>query len=156
MQRSLVGQGFLIIEASSLHWHPTFDRTPMEEWSARHRDLYLKKARHSEDTALSPVGLEPAIPPSERPQTKALERAATGIGYAMRAGTQCTNNSHNFLWAPYKGQGEAEWLEKMVAKRCKKVIKVELQLSRGQPEPFTPQQLFLLYAFKQHKYSLAI
>jgi hypothetical protein len=28
----------------------------------------------------SPVGFEPAIPASERPQTHALDRAATGIG----------------------------------------------------------------------------
>jgi len=29
---------------------------------------------------MPPVGFEPAIPASERPQTPALERAATGIG----------------------------------------------------------------------------
>jgi hypothetical protein len=29
---------------------------------------------------MAPAGLEPAIPASERPQTHALDRAATGIG----------------------------------------------------------------------------
>jgi hypothetical protein len=29
---------------------------------------------------MSPVGFEPAIPVSERPQTNALDRVATGIG----------------------------------------------------------------------------
>jgi hypothetical protein len=29
---------------------------------------------------MPPVGFEPAIPTSERPQTHAYERAATGIG----------------------------------------------------------------------------
>jgi hypothetical protein len=29
---------------------------------------------------MSPVGFEPTIPASERPQTHALDRAATGIG----------------------------------------------------------------------------
>ena len=30
---------------------------------------------------MSPAGFEPAIPVSERPQTYALDRAATGIGF---------------------------------------------------------------------------
>jgi hypothetical protein len=30
---------------------------------------------------MPPAGLEPAIPASERPQTKALDRAATGIDF---------------------------------------------------------------------------
>jgi hypothetical protein len=29
---------------------------------------------------MTPVGFEPSIPASERPQTHALDRAATGIG----------------------------------------------------------------------------
>ena len=32
---------------------------------------------------MSPVGFEPAIPASERPQTHALDRTATGIGPAI-------------------------------------------------------------------------
>jgi hypothetical protein len=31
---------------------------------------------------MPPVGFEPAIPTSERPQTRALDRAATGIGHS--------------------------------------------------------------------------
>jgi hypothetical protein len=30
---------------------------------------------------MPPAGLEPVIPASERPQTHALDRAATGIGH---------------------------------------------------------------------------
>jgi hypothetical protein len=30
---------------------------------------------------MPPAGFEPTIPASERPQTKALDRAATGIGF---------------------------------------------------------------------------
>jgi hypothetical protein len=38
--------------------------------------------QHSQETDIHtpPVGFEPTIPASERPQTHALERAATGIG----------------------------------------------------------------------------
>jgi len=30
---------------------------------------------------MSPAGFEPAVPVSERPQTHALDRAATGVGW---------------------------------------------------------------------------
>jgi hypothetical protein len=33
---------------------------------------------------MPPVGFEPIIPASERPQTRALDRAATGIGFDPR------------------------------------------------------------------------
>jgi hypothetical protein len=39
-QQSLVGQGLLIIEASRSH-SVTLGRTPLDEWSARCRDLYM-------------------------------------------------------------------------------------------------------------------
>jgi len=32
---------------------------------------------------MPPIGFEPAVPPSERPQTHALDRAATRIGFAI-------------------------------------------------------------------------
>jgi len=48
-------------------------RTPLDEWSARHRDLYLKiHTLHSQQTCIhAPVGFEPTIPAGERPQTYA-------------------------------------------------------------------------------------
>ena len=36
------------------------------------------------DTSTPPAGFEPTIPASEQPQTHALDRAATGIGKAVR------------------------------------------------------------------------
>ena len=36
--------------------------------------------QHSQQTFMLPAGFEPIIPASERPQTHALDRAATGIG----------------------------------------------------------------------------
>jgi hypothetical protein len=57
----------------------TFGRTPMDECSARRRDLRLPKYNtHNRQTSIPPVGFEPSISAGERPQTCALDRAATG------------------------------------------------------------------------------
>jgi len=59
----------------------TVGRTPLDEWSARRRDLYLTTHNsHKRQTSMLPVGFEPTISAGERPQTYALDRAATGIG----------------------------------------------------------------------------
>ena len=59
----------------------TVGRTPLDELSARLRDLYLRTHNtHNRQTSMPPVGFEPAISASERPQTYALDRAATGTG----------------------------------------------------------------------------
>ena len=59
----------------------TVGRTPLDEWSARRRDLYLKTHNtHNRKTPMPPVGFEPTISASQRPQTYALHRAATGTG----------------------------------------------------------------------------
>ena len=59
----------------------TVGRTPLNEWSAHRRDLYLTTHNtHSRQTSMSPVGFEPTISAGERPKTYALDRAATGTG----------------------------------------------------------------------------
>jgi hypothetical protein len=59
--------------------HTTLGRTPLDEWSARRRDLYLTTHHtHKRHTSMPKVGFETAIPAGERPQTYALERAANG------------------------------------------------------------------------------
>jgi len=59
----------------------TVGRTPLDEWSARRRDLYLTTHNtHNRQTPMSPVGFEPTISTGERPQTYALGRADTGTG----------------------------------------------------------------------------
>jgi hypothetical protein len=56
-------------------------RTPLDEWSARHRDLELTThSTHNRQTSMPLVGFEPTISERERPQTYALDRAATGTG----------------------------------------------------------------------------
>ena len=62
----------------------TVGRTPLDEWSARRRDLYLTTHNtHNWQTSVPPVGFEPTISAGERPQTYALDRAATGTGFNL-------------------------------------------------------------------------
>jgi hypothetical protein len=85
----LIFRGFTI----TLYRHTTLGRTPLDEGPARRRDLYLTTHNtHKRQTSLPPVGLEPTIPVSERPQTHALDRAATGIGRM----TLVSENSSDF------------------------------------------------------------
>jgi len=59
----------------------TVGRTPLDEWSARRRDLYLTAHNtHNRRKSMPPVGFESTISASEGPQTYALDRAATGTG----------------------------------------------------------------------------
>ena len=57
----------------------TVGRTPLDALSVRRSDLYLTKHNtHNRQTSMPPVGFEPTISASERPQTYVLDRAATG------------------------------------------------------------------------------
>ena len=61
--------------------HTTVGRTPLDEWSAWRRDLYLTtKHTHKRQTFMSLARFEPRVSPSEGPQTHTLDRAATGVG----------------------------------------------------------------------------
>jgi len=49
--------------------YTTFGRTPLDEWSARRRDLYLTTHdTHNRQMSMPPVGFEPKISAGERPQ----------------------------------------------------------------------------------------
>jgi hypothetical protein len=62
-------------------WRTTVGWTPLDEWWARRRDVYLTTHNtHNRQTSKPPVGFEPTISASERPQTYALDRAVTGTG----------------------------------------------------------------------------
>jgi len=59
-------------------------RSPLGEWSACRRDLHLKTHNtHNRLTFMRPMGFEPTTPEGERPQTYALDRAATGTDYPL-------------------------------------------------------------------------
>ena len=54
----------------------TFGRTPLDEWSARRRDLYLTTHdTHNRQISMPPVGFEPTISVGERPQAAHLLRS---------------------------------------------------------------------------------
>jgi len=61
--------------------HKKLDRTPLDERSARRRDLYLKTHdTHKRQTSTTTEEFEPTVPGFKRQQIYALDRAATGIG----------------------------------------------------------------------------
>jgi len=61
--------------------HTTFSRTALDGWSVRRSDPYLTTQNtHNRQTSMTPTEFEPAIPASERPQTQAIDSAATEIG----------------------------------------------------------------------------
>jgi len=55
----------------------TLGKTSLNEGSVRGRGLYLINAQQTQQTSMSPVGVEPAIPASERLQNYALHHADT-------------------------------------------------------------------------------
>jgi len=58
--------------------HTTLGMTPLDEGSARRRDLYLTTYNIHKRPSVSPAGFESAIQASERPQTHALEARPPG------------------------------------------------------------------------------
>jgi len=62
-------------------WRTTVGTTPLDEWSAHRRDLYLTTHNtHNKKTSMLLAGFEPTISAGEWPQTYNLDRAATGTG----------------------------------------------------------------------------
>ena len=90
--------GRLIVEVSRSHAvrQSTRGGTPLDEGSARRRGLYLTTHNvQKRQTSILPARFEPTIPASERPQTDALDRAATEIGRIWFC--RCNFNVRNVL-----------------------------------------------------------
>ena len=89
----------------------TVGRTFLDEWSARRRDLYLTTHNtHNRQISMPPVGFEPTISAGERPQTYALDRAATETG-AIRHITVSKESATYTIWNSWlplasAGQGQ--------------------------------------------------
>jgi hypothetical protein len=88
--RSFVSQSFPLLPTHSrcrgclfsldhTQTHTTVGRTPLEEGSAYRRNLYPTQTLYKTNIH-TPVGFKLTIPASARPQTYALDSAATGIG----------------------------------------------------------------------------
>ena len=68
----------------------TVGRTPLDEWSARRRDLYLTTHdTHNRQISMPSVGFEPKISAGERPQAAHL----------LSAATVCKNFYFLFMWS---------------------------------------------------------
>ena len=73
----------------------TVGRNPMDEWSARRRDLYLTTHNtHNRQTFMPPVRFKPTISAGERPQTYALDFAAIGTGGSFLLATKIFADHH--------------------------------------------------------------
>jgi hypothetical protein len=107
--------------------HTTLGRTPLEEWSAQCRDLYLTTHNtHNRQTSMPPALFEPTIPASELSQTHDLDRAATGIGTGLMG---LSIPEHMFI-----GKGKVVLAHALNA--CKKglalITSLTLALDRGE------------------------
>ena len=93
----------------------TVDRTPLDEWSSRRRDLYLTTHdTHNRQISMPPVGFEPTISAGERPTaSQAWQRSPTTRPTTFHVwktrGCQCSFRllmmggvSSETCWASYK------------------------------------------------------
>jgi hypothetical protein len=77
------GLDHLVVGVSRSHTvrHTISSRTPLHGWSALRRGRYLQNTQQTQEkTSMSSARFEPTIPTIKRPQTCALDRAATGMG----------------------------------------------------------------------------
>jgi hypothetical protein len=90
-RQALCAQALLYEFLDNTQTHTTVGRTPLDEGSARCRDLYpITQTLTRDKTSMPPAGFEPAIPASGRRQTHTLDCAATGIG-----------NLYGYTWKYY-------------------------------------------------------
>jgi hypothetical protein len=93
--RPNAGHGLLILEVFLDHTQrrTTVGKTPLDEWSARRRDLYLTTHNtYKRQIPMLPVRFEPTFSAGKRPQTYALDRAATANG-------ECNYEAHKIKWS---------------------------------------------------------
>jgi hypothetical protein len=71
----------LFVEVSKSHSDTTLGRTPLNEWWARRRDLYMTTHNtQKQQTSMPLEGFEHAIPTREWQQTHVLDRATNRMG----------------------------------------------------------------------------
>jgi len=93
----------------------TVRRTPLDEWSDCSRDLYQTKHNtHNRQTSMQPVGFEPTISAGERPQTCALDRAATGTGKKILS---LILKNIKVVNVHLRGTAVAQWLKRCTTNR---------------------------------------
>ena len=91
----LVGQGLLIIETSRSHSDTLHSVGFL--WTSDQPDPEISTWRHMTITAYKypcPGGFDSAFPSCERPQTHALDRAVTGIGWKRKYSEENISHRH--------------------------------------------------------------
>jgi hypothetical protein len=80
--------------------HNTLGRGSLDEWSARHRNLYpTTHNTHKRQTSMPPAGFEPTVPTSEWSHTQALDCLATWISNLTNSTTRDLQKSMSLtLW----------------------------------------------------------
>jgi len=84
--------------------HTTVGRTPLDEWSAQRRDLYLTtRNTHNRQTFMPPAGFEPTVPASERPHTHAWIDAVAYINwsFSFRSPIAVHTARRHTVWLPF-------------------------------------------------------
>jgi hypothetical protein len=92
--------------------HTTVGRTPLDEGSSRRRDLYLTtQTLYKRRISMPPVGFEPTIPASARPQIYALDGAVTGVSPNKSSFQFCKSyalpNAYEWGSISVKGRGHS-------------------------------------------------
>ena len=76
----------------------TVGRTPLDEWSARRRDLYLTTHDiHNRQISMPPVGFEPTISAGERPERQICKEPRL-LWTVSRLNTSLER--HRYTWLP--------------------------------------------------------
>ena len=70
----------LILEVPRSHTTTHYSRYSSESVTTPTARAILDSTQHSQKTSMSPEGFGPTVSEGERPQTYALDRAATGTG----------------------------------------------------------------------------
>ena len=119
----------------------TFGRSTLYEWSFRHRDHYLTTHNtHNRQKSMPPTGFEPAIPTREPPQTHALDRADTGLGYNVSLPDIYVMCSYWWYLAAKESVGGRK-LESWVATLARKFMSGSYEQKRSQKSrPFPPRR----------------
>ena len=77
----------------------TVARTPLDEWSARRRDLYLTTHdTHNRQISMPPVGFEPTISAGEQPVAARLLRSSRLTNFEVSRSHSHTPHSVGLLW----------------------------------------------------------
>jgi hypothetical protein len=92
--------------------HTTRGRIPLDE------ELAHRNTQNSPATDMPPAGFDPTAPASERPQTRALDCVATGIGLSNIG----VNKPRKIRWAGHAAQKTSAYVILVVKPKGKKPL----------------------------------